>query len=110
MAAVYTGAITLPSPAERAAASEHHLALHCRRFCAAPSYHSEVALPQIHRYLDRLVAQLMTARRGPQRQRAGGMAGGGALSLCSNRLYCCVYHLMRYVRPLRSADYAALLL
>ena len=99
VAAVCAGELRLPSTAERAAEAEHQLPAP-RRFSAASAAHAPVAVPLVHAYLDELVAELLTARwRRRGRRRVG-------LRL---RLGKFARGLLRYLSPLRAADYACVL-
>jgi hypothetical protein len=99
LAALVAKELTLPPAAERAAEAERHRTA-SRRFSTGSggkvAGHADVSLPLIHAYLDRLVSEVCLARRG--RWPAARLP----------------WHLrfrwVRYLLPLRAADYAALLL
>jgi hypothetical protein len=99
LAALVSKDLSLPPAAERAAEAERHRAA-SRRFSAdgaAPAAgHADVSLPLIHTYLDRLVSEVCTARGGRR--------------LAAWLPWHLRFRWVRYLLPLRAADYAALLL
>lgn len=99
-ASVCCNEVRLPTTAERAAEADFHHAS-CRHFGSSASAHLQVALPLIHTYLDGLVAELQAARRKC-----------GSVSEVSwwRSIIRFPFDLFRYLRPLRSADYASDLL
>ena len=103
LAAVWCGAVQLPTMTEQAAEVEA-IQRESRRFSSRSSGHADVAIPSIHSYLDELVAEVVAARRRGEEREEGRWRG------LSRRASGLVRWLSMYVRPLRAADYAELLL